>query len=274
MSAISTTILRAACRWSAKRTSSVPTRLGSRRTNTMLEFVGALAVGLISPGATVPLLALSSGVTIVRTVRTRIRNRNAPHPDPAASANGAAGLAGSKETSVTISWGSVNCTFTDPKSPVTPKRILQNAAGVARPGRILAILGPSGSGKTTLLNSIAGQVPFSKKLTLTGNVVCNGEARRPPMAYVTQEDLFFSQLSVEETLQFATRMRLPSEGATPEERKEFVDTLIRKLGLETTKTTRVGKTGGGGGISGGERKRLSLGCELISTPKLIICDEP
>ncbi len=237
----------------------------------MLEFVGALAVGLVAPGATVPLLALSSGVSVVRAARRRRRSKHASNAQHASSI---AGENGDECPPVTLSWRAVNCSRADPKRRNKSKVILHNVAGVARPGRVFAILGPSGSGKTTLLNAIAGRVPQSKGLSLSGEVACNGQAKRPKVAYVTQEDLFFSELSVEETLQFAVRMRLASEKGSPAERKEFVDQLIRRLALGTTVETRVGAAGGGAGISGGERKRLSLGCELISTPRLIICDEP
>lgn len=91
-------------------------------------------------------------------------------------------------------------------------------------------------------------------------------------AYVTQEDLFFSQLTVQETLDMAAKMRLPRD-MPHVEKSAFVDALVRRLGLVGVTGTRVGddKTRG---ISGGEKKRLSLGCELISAPRLVLCDEP
>jgi len=171
---------------------------------------------------------------------------------------------------VYLTWRAIRCSRDDPKGKHPPKQILSGISGEAKPGRVLAILGPSGSGKTTLLNSLALRIPAAKGLKLSGEVLCNGRPLLPELAYVTQEDLFFSELSVEETLNFAAQMRLP-EGA---DREEFIAQLLRKLSLGTTKSTRVGLSGGGNGVSGGERKRLSLGCELISTPKLILCDEP
>ncbi|CDF41434.1 unnamed protein product, partial [Chondrus crispus] len=111
--------------------------------------------------------------------------------------------------------------------------------------------------------------------TLRGSVCVDGVPvadLAETLAYVRQEDLFFSQLTVQETLDVAARMRLPKEMPIAEKRR-FVDALMRELGLLTVSTSRVGdeKTRG---ISGGEKKRLSLGCELVSTPRLILCDEP
>lgn len=231
-----------------------------------MEFVGALAGALIAPGATVPLFAVSTGLSVVRAVKSRKRSDESSisSPDePSADLD-----------SVTLTWRAVNCTRELSKGGEPPKVILENIAGAAKPGRVLAILGPSGSGKTTLLNALAGRIPAAKGLRLSGEVLVNGQLQMPKLAYVTQEDLFFSELSVEETLLFAARMRLPQDMQDAESREAFVDDLTRKLGLGVTKTTRVGTAGGGAGISGGERKRLSLGCELISTPKLIMCDEP
>ena len=229
-----------------------------------MEFVGALAAAVIVPGAKIPLAVASTGISLTKALR---RHNNVAYNDAslASTSNSIASSDG-----VTLTWRAINCSRADPKGEGPPKRILLNIAGEARPGRILAILGPSGSGKTTLLNALAFRIPAAKGLSLSGEVLCNGRAILPELAYVTQEDLFFSELSVEETLQFAAQMRLPDNV----DQKEFVTQLLRQLSLNTTQSTRVGISGGGAGISGGERKRLSLGCELISTPKLILCDEP
>ncbi len=229
-----------------------------------MEFVGALAAAVVVPGAKVPLAVASTGISLTKA----LLRRNCAHDDEASLAS-TSNTAPSSD-SVTLTWRTINCTRADPKGNGPPKRILVDVAGEAHPGRILAILGPSGAGKTTLLNALAFRIPASKGLSLSGEVLCNWKAVLPELAYVTQEDLFFSELSVEETLQFAAQMRLPDNI----DRKEFVNQLLRRLSLNTTQSTRVGIPGSGSGISGGERKRLSLGCELISTPKLILCDEP
>ncbi|CAM9336047.1 unnamed protein product [Ectocarpus sp. 13 AM-2016] len=162
------------------------------------------------------------------------------------------------------------------------KAILDGVSGRANAGKVLAVMGPSGSGKTTLLNALAGQVPYSKKTQLHGTLTVGGAERAPDQeqasaflawhAFVKQEDVFYSQLTVRETLLMAARLRLPSS-VPLEEKSAMVDRLISKLGLSKVASTIVGdeKTRG---ISGGEKKRLSIACQLFGTPSLIFCDEP
>ncbi|KAL1499188.1 hypothetical protein AB1Y20_013697 [Prymnesium parvum] len=159
------------------------------------------------------------------------------------------------------------------------KEILKDAGGSASAGRILAIMGPSGSGKTTLLNALAGQLKAGKKASITGTLLIDGQAAGgassvPSLqqAYVRQEDIFYTQMTVRETLMFAAQMKLP-RSMPLDEKRDLVDSLISKLSLVTAAETIVGdsKTRG---ISGGERKRLSIGCELLSNPSLLFLDEP
>ena len=91
-------------------------------------------------------------------------------------------------------------------------------------------------------------------------------------AYVRQEDIFYTQMTVRETLMFAARLRLPSS-VSLEEKRAVVDGLLKKLSLVKAADTIVGDTKRRG-ISGGERKRLSIGCELIGSPNLLFLDEP
>ncbi|GLC56908.1 hypothetical protein PLESTB_001162200 [Pleodorina starrii] len=136
-------------------------------------------------------------------------------------------------------------------------------------------MGPSGSGKTSLLTALAGRVPAGSKMALTGDLTVNGlpaaEAGHR-QAFVQQEDLFYSMLSVQETLSLAAELRLPQQ-MSPEARAHYVSQLVGVLGLAKAVDTRVGdeKTRG---LSGGEKKRLSIGCELVGSPSLIFCDEP
>ncbi|KAL6010921.1 ABC transporter G member 7 [Asimina triloba] len=153
--------------------------------------------------------------------------------------------------------------------------LLSNVNGEAKPGRLLAIMGPSGSGKTTLLNVLAGQVASSPRLRLTGHLEVNGRpkpSRVYKVAYVRQEDLFFSQLTVRETLSLASELQL-SETLSAEERDEYVNNLLFRFGLVSCADSNVGDAKVRG-ISGGEKKRLSLACELIASPSVIFADEP
>ena len=151
------------------------------------------------------------------------------------------------------------------------RRVLDGCDGAARAGRVLAVMGPSGGGKTSLLNALAGRTPAGGGVeafgTLTANgrrVVGNDGFRK---AYVMQEDAFYSMLTARETLETAARLG----GA--ENVEATTEALLRDLGLTACADTRVGdaKTRG---ISGGERKRLALGVQLVGAPSVIFADEP
>ncbi|KAK4263898.1 hypothetical protein QN277_029253 [Acacia crassicarpa] len=175
---------------------------------------------------------------------------------------------------VSIRWRNISCSLSD-KSSKSVRFLLQNVGGEAKPGRLLAIMGPSGSGKTTLLNVLAGQLAASPRLHLSGLLEFNGKPsskRSYKFAYVRQEDLLFSQLTVRETLSLATELQLPGISSV-EERDEYVKNLLFKLGLVSCADTIVGDAKVRG-ISGGEKKRLSLACELLASPSVIFADEP
>jgi len=143
---------------------------------------------------------------------------------------------------------------------------------------MLAIMGPSGSGKTTLLNALSGQLQQSKGLRLEGKVHVNGEAvggaglQQVRKAFVKQEDIFYTQMTVRETLQFHAKLRLP-KGMPKEDKEKKVEAILGALSLAKCADTLVGGEKVRG-ISGGERKRLNIGCELIASPTLVFLDEP
>ncbi|CAM9395104.1 unnamed protein product [Chrysoparadoxa australica] len=177
------------------------------------------------------------------------------------------GWATAIQQGTTLEWADISCKIKD-------KEILKGVSGQASPGRLLAILGPSGSGKTTLLNSLCGQVPKNDAMELLGQVRCNDRPRdhNQKQAYIKQEDVFFSQLTVLETLTMAARLKLPRT-MTREEKDEEVQEVMGRLGLGKVANTIVGDEKARG-ISGGEKKRLNLACELLGTPSLIFADEP
>eukprot|EP00158_Paraphelidium_tribonemae_P009241 Partr_v1_DN28810_c2_g1_i2_m34268 putative ATP-binding cassette, subfamily G (WHITE), member 2 len=92
------------------------------------------------------------------------------------------------------------------------------------------------------------------------------------MAYVEQDDLMYQNLTVRETLEYAAFMRLPSSYSKSEKLMR-VDRIISQLGLSKCRDSRIGSPGKRG-ISGGERKRVSIGIELVTSPKLLFLDEP
>ena len=177
-----------------------------------------------------------------------------------------------KDEKVTLTWSHLKCTLKNKDG--SRRELLSDLHGEAKPGRILAIFGPSGSGKTTLLNVLAGQLPYSSALELEGYVTANGQpmpCKQVRTGFVAQEDLFFSQMTVYETLMMTAELR--TEGLQKDQRENLVNSVIRSLGLAKCKDTIVGdeKTRG---LSGGEKKRLSIACEMIAKPHLIMADEP
>ncbi|KAL3525271.1 hypothetical protein ACH5RR_013643 [Cinchona calisaya] len=152
------------------------------------------------------------------------------------------------------------------------KHILNGITGSVGPGEILALMGPSGSGKTTLLKVIGGRLREHVKGTITYNDVSYIPALKKRIGFVTQDDVLFPQLTVEETLVFSAFLRLPSS-MNRNQKCERVDMIVKELGLERCRHTRIG----GGfirGISGGERKRTSIGYEILVDPSLLLLDEP
>ncbi|KAK9808606.1 hypothetical protein WJX72_000468 [[Myrmecia] bisecta] len=154
------------------------------------------------------------------------------------------------------------------------KQIMYNITGQCKPGEVLAMMGPSGSGKTSLLSVLGGRTP--KAVRKEGSVLYNGErltkrAKRL-VGFVLQDDLLYETLTVWETLYFAAMLRLPKEMST-EDKKQRVQNVITALGLEKCKNTIIGGFFRRG-ISGGERKRVSVGHELLINPSILMLDEP
>uniref|UniRef100_A0A3B4BCB4 ABC transporter domain-containing protein n=1 Tax=Periophthalmus magnuspinnatus TaxID=409849 RepID=A0A3B4BCB4_9GOBI len=154
------------------------------------------------------------------------------------------------------------------------KSILKDVSGIMRPG-MNAIMGATGSGKTSLLDVIAGRKdPRGLK---EGQVLVDGRVvtseLRLSSAYVVQDDILMGTLSVRENLLFSANLRLDPSEHTRKDKETRVDTIIQDLGLTDCAHTKIG-TEFLRGVSGGERKRCSIGMELITSPSLLFLDEP
>ncbi|KAL8539052.1 hypothetical protein ACS0TY_000880 [Phlomoides rotata] len=154
------------------------------------------------------------------------------------------------------------------------KTILDDISGEAREGEIMAVMGASGSGKSTLIDAIANRMA---KGSMKGAVTLNGELLESRLlkvisAYVMQDDLLFPMLTVEETLMFAAEFRLPRT-LSKSKKKLRVQALIDQLGLRNAAKTVIGDEGHRG-VSGGERRRVSIGIDIIHDPILLFLDEP
>lgn len=165
------------------------------------------------------------------------------------------------------------CGLVPPKQ--SSRVILQKCSGIINPGSLVAVMGSSGSGKTTLLNSLNGRVPdgcsFSGQVYIDG-VPLNASQLRKMSAYVMQDDMMFPLLTVKDTIFYASQFRLPSS-MSDEDKSQRVKQVIADLGLRHCQNSIVGNASIRG-VSGGERKRVSIGIELVTDPGLLFLDEP
>lgn len=180
----------------------------------------------------------------------------------------------SNNNNLTLSFEDINVEYYNKKTK-TSRTILNNLTGSISSGSCLAIMGGSGAGKTTFLNIISGR--FSQKgLKKTGNIYLNGKHLdynkfKSNIGFVMQSDLFFEFLTVRQCFNFAAELRMPK--STKEEREERINYIIKILKLEKAENTIVGGKMAKG-ISGGEKKRLNIGFEMISDPEILFLDEP
>ncbi|XP_019193073.1 PREDICTED: ABC transporter G family member 9 isoform X2 [Ipomoea nil] len=152
------------------------------------------------------------------------------------------------------------------------KIILKGVTGIVFPGEVLAMLGPSGSGKTTLLTALGGRLGGHLAGTITYNGKPFSNAMKRNTGFVTQDDILYPHLTVTETLVFTALLRLPRT-LTKQEKIEQADAVITQLGLTKCKNSIIGGVFLRG-ISGGERKRVSIGQEMLINPSLLFLDEP
>lgn len=160
---------------------------------------------------------------------------------------------------------------------VGEKSILSKSYGSVPAGSVCAIMGPSGAGKSSLLNVLAGRSASGGNTKVSGLVTVAGKRINPvqfkqQIAYVMQDDALLATATVREALQFSAQLRLPP--TTSSERiNELVEMTINDLGLSSCAEVMIGgpliK-----GVSGGQRKRVSVGVEIITNPALLFLDEP
>ncbi|AET39068.1 pleiotropic drug resistance family ABC transporter Ecym_3605 [Eremothecium cymbalariae DBVPG len=153
------------------------------------------------------------------------------------------------------------------------RRILNGVDGWVKPGTLTALMGCSGAGKTTLLDVLANRVKVG---VITGNMFVNGLPRDASFqrntGYCQQQDLHGRTQTVREALRFSAYLRQPE--ATPRAEKDaYVEDIIRLLEMEAYADAVVGVTGEGLNVE--QRKRLTIGVELVARPKLLLfLDEP
>ncbi|KAL2342328.1 hypothetical protein Fmac_003613 [Flemingia macrophylla] len=152
--------------------------------------------------------------------------------------------------------------------------LLHDISGQAIKCEIMAIMGPSGAGKSTFLDALAGRIA---KGSLEGSVRIDGKPvttsyMKMVSSYVMQDDQLFPMLTVFETFMFAAEVRLPPSISRSEKKKRVYE-LLDQLGLQSATHTYIGDEGRRG-VSGGERRRVSIGIDIIHKPPLLFLDEP
>ncbi len=153
--------------------------------------------------------------------------------------------------------------------PAPDVRILHEVSIRIEPGEVVGIIGPSGSGKTTLLNALSGyERATSGVVTVNGrNLYREFSVFRTGIGYVPQDDIIHAELTPRQALYYAARLRLPRDTSREE---------IDKLTFETLKTLALTDRAdlGISRLSGGERKRVCIGVELLTRASLLFLDEP
>lgn len=142
-------------------------------------------------------------------------------------------------------------------------RILHSVEMTLHPGEMCAVIGPSGAGKSSLIRVLLGiWKPDSGSVRVGGKPV----DEVGPLGYVPQDDALHRGLTVAKELGFAAELRMPGE--SKDARAERVDRVMAQVGLTDRAQTRIRR------LSGGQRKRVAVGLELLTRPPLLILDEP
>ncbi|WP_341253315.1 ATP-binding cassette domain-containing protein [Euzebya pacifica] len=149
------------------------------------------------------------------------------------------------------------------------KNLLQNISLSIAPGEMVAIVGTSGAGKSTLMDALSGvRPPTHGEVRYNGEDVTHSRDRyRESQGYVPQDDIIHRDLPVKVTLDYAARLRLPGD-TSKAERQAIVQKTLEDLQIAAHADTKVSA------LSGGQRKRCSIGVELLTKPRVFFLDEP
>ncbi|KAK3823093.1 MAG: ABC-2 type transporter-domain-containing protein [Benniella sp.] len=204
----------------------------------------------------------SSAITSGRIAPDIERGLN-PNAYPTPTSNGSVFL-----------WENLDYVVPYKSDPSGKKQLLNNIAGLVKPGTMTALMGSSGAGKTTLLDVLAQRKSIG---TVTGKVEVDGLPLRRDFqrttGYCEQLDVHVPECTVREALRFSAYLRQPAE-VSETEKDAYVEEIIHILEMENIADAMIGTTESGEGISVEERKRLTIGVELVAKPKLLFLDEP
>jgi ABC-type multidrug transport system ATPase subunit len=148
------------------------------------------------------------------------------------------------------------------------KNILQNISLSIAPREFTAVVGVSGAGKSTLLAALNGFKPANRgKVFINGSdLYRNFNSHRSQLGYVPQQDIIHYELTVFEALKYAAKLRLPGDTKQESRYKRIIE-VIETLNLSEQRDLQISK------LSGGQRKRVSIGVELLTKPGLFFLDE-
>ena len=149
------------------------------------------------------------------------------------------------------------------------KKILDRVTIACSSNELVGLIGPSGSGKTTLMKCLSGQtMPAGGRVQLNGlEVYSHFKLFKRNIGYVPQDDILHRELTVQQTLMYAARLRLPQDMSEKERKTRVWETLI-ELELEEQERQAVHS------LSGGQRKRVNIAIELLTKPGMLFLDEP
>ncbi|KAL1925335.1 uncharacterized protein VTP21DRAFT_218 [Calcarisporiella thermophila] len=165
-------------------------------------------------------------------------------------------------------------TFQDVEYYVKDKQILTGVHGIVKPGQVMAIMGASGAGKTSLLDILARKHKMgavSGEFRVNGQTVGDAQFKRVT-GFVDQEDTLMETLTVFETIMYSAMLRLPRDMSYEAKQFRVMETM-HELGILGIKDMRIGSSGHRS-ISGGEKRRVSIACELVTSPSILFLDEP
>ncbi|KAL4474974.1 hypothetical protein ABPG74_001670 [Tetrahymena malaccensis] len=155
------------------------------------------------------------------------------------------------------------------------KKLLKSVSGICKNSEITAILGSSGAGKTTLLNALCKRIQNTQTTQILGSIQANQENITFDNfsnygSYIMQDDILYETMTVKECLEFAANLKVQG---SQQQKSQIVQETLKYLKLERCQNTLIGGQFVKG-ISGGERKRTSIGFELVTNPTVLILDEP
>lgn len=181
------------------------------------------------------------------------------------------GESSSTRSGIDICFENLSLQVTVDKKPVN---VVNEVTGRIRAKTMTALMGGSGAGKTSLLNALCGRAHYG---TILGDIHINGtkmeiDEIKSITGFVPQDDVVYAELTVRENLMYAGKLMLPRHTSI-QEIQDLADSTLANLGLARVANSLVGDVKRRG-VSGGEKKRVNIGLELMARPACLFLDEP